>query len=372
MSKDITQNQNNQLTLEERKQFNLLMDAVQAGNIEAVNAMINTTPKLIHAQDENGFTLLMTAACFNNGAEIINLLIKKDPNIARAKDKNGWTALMYAAYSDDVNKVTAIIKAAKDMINACDKEGMNALMIAACGKNHSEVVKSLIQNGAFYLVTKSGWTALTYALCNGNTKVAKILIKIDYQLPSILVKDLENSPWLVYRDKMLKIAMICCINALITNPNNPLSYNGIGIVHYLQGAFKKAIYCFNKAIKFDTSRSHYSFLTNRGLTYEKLGEIENANKDFEQAKTIQPDLKHVYLQNALCYEQSSDYNFAIEFYNIALRFDPLSEEIKNKIAELARKSSDVGDEKVAQPASISSCVDQPQLILPPIIEEYYK
>jgi len=96
----------------------------------------------INSQDENGNTLLIYAAMYNN-KNILNQLIrvKADVNI-RNSDRN--TALNFAALGGDIEIVEALVKAGSE-INVKNKYGATALLLAK-KKSHTKIVKYLIEN----------------------------------------------------------------------------------------------------------------------------------------------------------------------------------------------------------------------------------
>lgn len=179
----------------------------------------------VNAKDENGRTVLMYAAGFNNNIELVKVLIDAGADInardkygatlikfvelcgnhemsrflrsistkirtedlfkaakyqktsyeqvtaliheganVNARDENNWTPLMWAVRFNNKSKVIRVLIEAKADINAKNEGGATALMLAAIYNTNPEVIKTLIDAGAdINAKSKDGWTALMYA-----------------------------------------------------------------------------------------------------------------------------------------------------------------------------------------------------------------
>lgn len=124
----------------ENSELDLLLDAIDDGNIELVQFMLDK------GADVNGMT------------------------------KEGWTPLMEAADEGHMDILNLLLtKGAK--VNAATKEGYTALMVAV-DEGHSEIAQALIQQGAkLDATTEQGWDVFMEAIDEGQTEIVSMLIK---------------------------------------------------------------------------------------------------------------------------------------------------------------------------------------------------
>jgi len=61
---------------------------------------------------------------------------------------------------------------------------------------------------------------------------------------------------------------------------------------------------------------------NRGLTYSKLGNYEDAIADYTRAIRIDPDYANAYGNRGVAYNELGNYKDAIDDYTKAIRIDP--------------------------------------------------
>ena len=61
-----------------------------------------------------------------------------------------------------------------------------------------------------------------------------------------------------------------------------------GVKHYQAAKFKEAVAAFNRAIK--AAPKSAEAYNNRGLAYAKLGQPDNALKDYDEALKLNPEL----------------------------------------------------------------------------------
>ena len=143
--------------------------------------------------------------------------------------------------------------------------------------------------------------------------------------------------------------------AIELNPNNADAYFYRGFTYEeLKRDFEKAIKDYDKAIELnpdhvdayvyragianrdsalvikDYSKAIeinpnfvYAF-RNRGLTYEKRGEVDRAIKDYSKAIEINPDSALDYSHRARAYRKKGETDLAIEDYNKAIELNPYS------------------------------------------------
>ena len=85
-------------------------------------------------------------------------------------------------------------------------------------------------------------------------------------------------------------------SALSLEPDIGEIYVNIGNVYYMGKVYDKAIEEYTKAISMRTSMIHVPY-TNRGMAYESIGDLDNAEEDYRAALKILPD--STFLQEKL-------------------------------------------------------------------------
>lgn len=198
-----------------------LFDAIKAGDIEQVKAMISADPALVDARSDTGESAILTAV-YHRQKGIANLLVARgatlslfeaaaageverlerllgaDPAIVGGYSADGWTPLHLAAFFGHTRAVELLLECGADPaavsrnanantalhaalagqhmmvaalllgrgadVNAPDGEGWRPIHIAASGPQAVEVLKALVAQGADVLaVNRAGDTALAVA-----------------------------------------------------------------------------------------------------------------------------------------------------------------------------------------------------------------
>ncbi|MFA6263774.1 MAG: ankyrin repeat domain-containing protein [Candidatus Babeliales bacterium] len=160
--------------------------AVETGDIDTVESMLQKNPNLAKIKSFNGSTALMKVIKEANngswegfdkkGAEVLDELIKySDIN---AQDIIGVTALMYAAYGSSLwanKRVIQALFAAHPDLDKQDADGSTALIMAT-RQEHADTVTTLLDAGANKnLKDNDGKTALDYAREGKNGEIIKLL-----------------------------------------------------------------------------------------------------------------------------------------------------------------------------------------------------
>jgi len=146
-----------------------LLELTKTGTPEDVQAAISNGAD-INARTNDGTTVLMLAARYNQNPEVVTTLLKAGADVnARAKD--GSIALMYAArHNQNPEVITTLLNAGADL-NAQSKAGNTALMLAARYNLNPEVTMRLLKAGAdVHVVNSAGSSAIDYARENENLK----------------------------------------------------------------------------------------------------------------------------------------------------------------------------------------------------------
>lgn len=127
-------------------EFNTILDWIDAGENDKVLNKINTGFDVNTIDYENGYTALFSASV-NDNIEILTALIKAGADVNQAT-KNGFTPLMVAARYGNIEILTALINAGAD-VNARTTIGVPTLGCATELSNvNVEIIKTLIKAGA--------------------------------------------------------------------------------------------------------------------------------------------------------------------------------------------------------------------------------
>ena len=151
-----------------------LLEAVIAGNCEAVEFLLQLETVNIDHTNEEGWTALMLASGLGP-EDIVHSLLFAGANV-NIQNNEGWTALMMASKYDHILFIHMLLEAnANPHLKISD--GSNALMIAIYHGNYY-VVKLLISKGVDYKYQrKDGMNAFMFACHYGHTQIVELLLK---------------------------------------------------------------------------------------------------------------------------------------------------------------------------------------------------
>lgn len=121
-----------------------LLNAVNAGNLTRVEALLKTPVNINNAQPPWQLTPLLVAA-ENGTVEMVKLLVAHKADV-NAQDRDGITALMKAIAQRNLPMVELLLDAGAD-IDARDRRGHTALTTAVL-RSDPDVLKALIARGA--------------------------------------------------------------------------------------------------------------------------------------------------------------------------------------------------------------------------------
>lgn len=152
-----------------------LIDAVKAGNVETVRALLKQRVDVNTALPD-GTTALHWAA-HTNSTELARLLLAAGAN-ANVANRYGVTPLTLAASSGNAALAEALLKAGADT-KVTVGEGETILMTAARAGNVA-TIKALVAHGADVNAAEQwqGQTALVYAATQNHADAVKVLVEL--------------------------------------------------------------------------------------------------------------------------------------------------------------------------------------------------
>jgi hypothetical protein len=173
--------------------------AVIEGEIAKVESLLAEKPKLINAEDKNGFTPMHFAAGQGH-KDVAELLIAKGADV-NAKSKEGYTTPLHFAALKGSKEVAELLIAKGADVNAKSKKGYTALHFAA-GKGQTEVAELLIAKGAdVNAKSETDETPLHYAAYWGQTEAAELLRKHKAKATVSKVVPVEYLTEIIFYDK---------------------------------------------------------------------------------------------------------------------------------------------------------------------------
>ena len=165
------------------QQFNQLADAVIEKDTVKIEELLQSGVDINTQHPTSGTTVLMIASSYYYYDDMVEFLIRKGAKL-NLQDSEGRTALLWAASNSLPNAKILVANGAK--VNIAANDGMTPFIQAtlgfSSGKVPIEMCELLRKNGAKVnaeLKRKSalGWTALHYAVTNGDAELVKYLIK---------------------------------------------------------------------------------------------------------------------------------------------------------------------------------------------------
>ena len=175
-------------------------EAVTAGDVPKVQAMLRDDPLLAGAKDQNGVSAVMKAtyygkkdvvaalldtdveldvfeAAATGRVERLHNLLGADPSLANAYSPDGFTPLGFAVFFSQPEIVNALLEAGAD-VNLPSRESMKVTPLAsAAAAKQTEIARVLLAHGANVNARgASGHIPLHEASANGNVDLVKLLI----------------------------------------------------------------------------------------------------------------------------------------------------------------------------------------------------
>jgi serine/threonine-protein phosphatase 6 regulatory ankyrin repeat subunit B len=165
------------------QQFNQIADAVIEKDTAKIIQLLQSGVNINTQHPQTGTTVLMIASSYYYYDGIVEFLIKNGTDV-NLQDNEGKTALLWAASNSLPNAEILVANGAK--VNLAANDGMTPFLQASLGVSSGkvpiEMCELLRENGANInasLTKKSvmGWTALHYAVINGDIELVSYLIQ---------------------------------------------------------------------------------------------------------------------------------------------------------------------------------------------------
>ena len=190
-----------------------LLEAVTAGNNEAVEFLLQLETVNIDHTNEEGKTALMLA-CERGHEDIVHSLLSAGAKV-NIQDNNGWTALMIASEHNYISIIHMLLQANVDL-HLKTSIGSNAVMIAS-GYGNYEVVELLISKGVDYQYQREdGVNAFILACEKGHTQIVELLVKQRVD-PNVQKEDGWNGFMLACEKGHFQIAKLLLKEQIDTN-----------------------------------------------------------------------------------------------------------------------------------------------------------
>lgn len=178
-----------------------LFEVVKAGDLAAVQALLQDHPELIRAATEHGESLILLAL-YSGHRRIARLLLEKaadltlfeaaamgeqaavekqlraSPDSLRAYSKDGWTALHLACFFGYPGIATYLLQLGADPDAVSRNQMAVTPLHSALAAGHQDLACVLIEAGAdVNAVNSTGWTPLHYAAATGAADIVRRLIQ---------------------------------------------------------------------------------------------------------------------------------------------------------------------------------------------------
>ncbi|MBI3286826.1 MAG: ankyrin repeat domain-containing protein [Chloroflexi bacterium] len=176
------------------------LEAVRAGDLAQVKALLEASPSLANAKSESGLSPILVALYFGHHQvaalsasrkadldiheasslgeiERVKYLVEGDPSLASSYSVDGYTPLALAAYLGQKETVQFLISKGADVNAIAKNESRFTALTGAVSSGHRAIVELLLTGGADpnhrY---EEGITPLFAAAANGDPKMIELLL----------------------------------------------------------------------------------------------------------------------------------------------------------------------------------------------------
>ena len=178
-----------------------LIQAVQAGNSQAVRELLSEDAGLAGSRDAHGVSAIMHAvyrgqkeclellrqkhgtpdifeAVLLGDVKALAALLAKDTEQANSYSADGFTALHFAAYFGQPAAATLLLANGAEVAAVARNPTMVTPLHSAVSSGNVEVTRELLQRGAPVNARQQhGWTPLHAAAQNGNLEILELLLQ---------------------------------------------------------------------------------------------------------------------------------------------------------------------------------------------------
>jgi uncharacterized protein len=177
------------------------LDAIKKGDTAKIDQLLRESPTLSNAREKNGVSAIFLALYRGNKTAALAIASKKpkldvfeasalgdlerlkdavnnEPSSVRLYSPDGFTALALAAYLGQKESVEYLVEKGADLNALARNETGYTALTGAVSQNHSDIAKILVKNGARVNHSyEGGFTPLMHAAYAGNVELVSFLLQ---------------------------------------------------------------------------------------------------------------------------------------------------------------------------------------------------